>query len=195
MKKTGFRVDVSTLRKKLEAMKQVAAIQFKPDVMDYTKKTLATASRITPVRDFSVIRTNQIQKKGNQFQRWKEQGGRGKTKAQFLAGRAPARFLYRASWGQLARSLGLQIPESQQVKSATSRRDPIKAPPRAYGQIRGGKRTFSVAMFNPFLAIPSRYKKFTGEEIIADAQKKHERQFRRSVNKRLKVTLFAIMNK
>jgi len=195
MKKTGFRVDVSTLRKKLEAMKQVAAIQFKPDVMDYTKKTLATASRITPVRDFSVIRSNQIQKKGNQFQRWKEQGGRGKTKAQFLAGRAPARFLYRASWGQLARSLGLQIPESQQVKNATSRRDPIKAPPRAYGQIRGGKRTFSVAMFNPFLAMPSRYKKFTGEQIIADAQKKHERQFRRSVNKRLKVTLFAIMNK
>jgi len=195
MKKTGFRVDVSTLRKKLEAMKQVAAIQFKPDVMDYTKKTLATASRITPVRDFSVIRSNQIQKKGNQFQRWKEQGGRGKTKAQFLAGRAPARFLYRASWGQLARSLGLQIPESQQVKNATSRRDPIKAPPRAYGQIRGGKRTFSVAMFNPFLAMPSRYKKFTGEQIIADAQKKHERQFRRQVNKRLKVTLFAIMNK
>ena len=163
--------------------------------MDYTKKTLATASRITPVRDFSLIRSNQIQKKGNQFQRWKEQGGRGKTKAQFLAGRAPARFLYRASWGQLARSLGLQIPESQQVKNATSRRDPIKAPPRAYGQIRGGKRTFSVAMFNPFLAIPSRYKKFTGEQIIADAQKKHERQFRRNVNKRLKVTLFAIMNK
>jgi len=195
MKKTGFRVDVSTLRKKLEAMKQVAAIQFKPDVMDYTKKTLATASRITPVRDFSLIRSNQIQKKGNQFQRWKEQGGRGKTKAQFLAGRAPARFLYRASWGQLARSLGLQIPESQQVKNATSRRDPIKAPPRAYGQIRGGKRTFSVAMFNPFLAMPSRYKKFNGEQIIADAQKKHERQFRRQVNKRLKVTLYAIMNK
>jgi hypothetical protein len=195
MKKTGFRVDVSTLRKKLEAMKQVAAIQFKPDVMDYTKKTLATASRITPVRDFSLIRSNQIQKKGNQFQRWKEQGGRGKTKAQFLAGRAPARFLYRASWGQLARSLGLQIPESQQVKNATSRRDPIKAPPRAYGQIRGGKRTFSVAMFNPFLAMPSRYKKFTGEQIIADAQKKHERQFRRNVNKRLKVTLYAITNK
>ena len=195
MKKTGFRVDVSTLRKKLEAMKQVAAIQFKPDVMDYTKKTLATASRITPVRDFSVIRSNQIQKKGNQFQRWKEQGGRGKTKAQFLAGRAPARFLYRASWGQLARSLGLQIPESQQVKNATSRRDPIKAPPRAYGQIRGGKRTFSVAMFNPFLAMPSRYKKFTGEQIIADAQKKHERQFRRQVNKRLKVILYAITNK
>lgn len=195
MKKTGFRVDVSTLRKKLEAMKQVAAIQFKPDVMDYTKKTLATASRITPVRDFSVIRSNQIQKKGNQFQRWREQGGRGKTKAQFLAGRAPARFLYRASWGQLARSLGLQIPESQQVKNATSRRDPIKAPPRAYGQIRGGKRTFSVAMFNPFLAMPSRYKKFTGEQIIADAQKKHERQFRRQVNKRLKVILYAITNK
>ena len=79
MKKTGFRVDVSTLWKKLEAMKQVAAIQFRPDVMDYTKKTLATASRITPVRDFSLIRSNQIQKKGNQFQRWKEQGGRGKT--------------------------------------------------------------------------------------------------------------------
>jgi len=195
MKKTGFRVDVSTLRKKLEAMKQVAAIQFKPDVMDYTKKTLATASRITPVRDFSVIRSNQIQKKGNQFQRWREHGGRGKTKAQFLAGRAPARFLYRASWGQLARSLGLQIPESQQVKTAKTRRKPEIQPPRAYGQIRGGKRTFSVVMFNPFLAIPSRYKKFTGEEIIADAQKKHERQFKRQVNKRLKVTLYAIMNK
>jgi hypothetical protein len=195
MKKTGFRVDVSTLRKKLAAMQQVAAIQFKPDVMDYTKKTLATASRITPVRDYQLIRTNQIIKPRNQYDQWRGHGGRGKTRPQFLAGRAPARFLYKASWGQLARSLGLQIPESQQVKNATSRRDPIKAPPRAYGQIRGGKRTFSVAMFNPFLAIPSRYKDFTGEEIIADAQKKHERQFRRNVNKRLKVILYAVMNK
>jgi len=195
MKKTGFRVDVSQLKKKLAALQQVKAIAFAPDVMDYTKKTLATAARITPVRDFSLIRSNQIQKKGNQFQRWQEQGGRGKTKAQFLAGRAPARFLYRASWGQLARSIGLTIPESQQVKNATSRRDHIQSPPRAYGQIRGGKRTFSVAMFNPFLAQPSRYKKFTGEEIIREAQKKHEAQFRRKVDKRLKVTLYAIMNK
>jgi len=195
MKNTGFRVDVSTLRKKLAAMQQVAAIQFKPDVMDYTKKTLATASRITPVRDYQLIRTNQIIKPRNQYDQWRAHGGRGKTRPQFLAGRAPARFLYKASWGQLARSLGLQIPESQQVKNATSRRDPIKAPPRAYGQIRGGKRTFSVAMFNPFLAIPSRYKDFTGEQIISDAQKKHERQFRRNVNKRLKVILYAVMNK
>ena len=195
MKKTGFRVDVSTLRKKLAVMKQVAAIQFKPDVMDYTRKTLATASRITPVRDFSLIRTNQIQKKGNQFQRWKEQGGSGKTKAQFLAGRAPARFLYKASWGQLARSLGLEIPESEQVKNAKTRRKPEVQPPRAYGQVRGGKKIFAVAMFNPFLAIPSRYKKFTGEEIIADAQKKHADQFKRKVNKRLKVILYAVMNK
>lgn len=195
MKKTGFRVDVSQLKKKLAALQQVKALAFAPDVMDYTKKTLATAARITPVRDFSLIRSNQIQKKGNQFQRWQEQGGRGKTKAQFLSGRAPARFLYRASWGQLARSIGLTIPESQQVKNATSRRDPVQAPPRAYGQIRGGKRVFSVAMFNPFLATPSRYKKFTGDEIISEAQKKHERQFRRNVSKRMKVTLYAIMNK
>jgi len=195
MKKTGFRVDVSTLRKKLEAMKQVAAIQFKPDVMDYTRKTLATASRITPVRPYNIIRGNQILKPGNQYDQWRANGGSGKTRPQFLAGRAPARFLYKASWGQLARSLGLEIPESQQVKTAKTRRKPEVQPPRAYGQIRGGKRVFSVAMFNPFLAIPSRYKDFTGEEIIADAQKKHADQFKRKVNKRLKVILYAVMNK
>ena len=195
MKKTGFRVDVSQLRKKLDAMKQIRAIAFAPDVMSYTKKTLATASRITPVRDFALIRSNQVQKKGNQYDKWRAAGGMGKTRPQFLAGRAPARFLYKASWGQLARSIGLTIPESQQVKNATSRRNPVQAPPRAYGQIRGGKRVFSVAMFNPFLAIPSRYKDFTGEEIISEAQKKHEKQFRRNVNKRLKVTIYAITNK
>lgn len=195
MKKTGFRVDVSTLRKKLAAMKQVAAIQFKPDVMDYTKKTLATASRITPVRDFALIRSNQVQKKGNQYDKWRAAGGMGKSRPQFLAGRAPARFLYKASWGQLARSLGLEIPESAQVKNAHSRRDPEVQPPSAYGQIRGGKKVFTVAMFNPFLAIPSRYKKFTGEEIISEAQKKHASQFKRKVNKRLKVILYAVMNK
>lgn len=194
MKRTGFRVDVSQLRKKLAALKQVKAIAFAPDVMDFTKKTLATASRITPVRSFQLIRTNQIVKPGNQYDRWKEQGGNGKTRPQFLAGRAPARFLYKASWGQLARSIGLTIPESQQVKNARTRRDPEVQPPRAYGQIRGGKRVYSVAMFNPFLAIPSRYKDFTGEEIISEAQKKHEKQFRRNVSKRLKVTLYAIMN-
>ena len=195
MKKTGFRVDVSQLKKKLAALQQVKAIAFAPDVMSYTKKTLATASRITPVRDFALIRSNQVQKKGNQYDKWRAAGGRGKTRPQFLAGRAPARFLYRASWGQLARSIGLTIPESQQVKNARTRRKPEVQPPRAYGQIRGGKRAFSVVMFNPFLAIPSRYKDFTGEEIISEAQKKHERQFRRQVNKRLKVTLYAIMQK
>ena len=195
MKKTGFRVDVSQLRKKLDAMKQIRAIAFAPDVMSYTKKTLATASRITPVRDYQLIRTNQILKPRNQYDQWREHGGRGKTRPQFLAGRAPARFLYRASWGQLARSIGLTIPESQQVKNARTRRKPEVQPPRAYGQIRGGKRVFSVTMFNPFLAIPSRYKDFTGEEIISEAQKKHEKQFRRNVNKRLKVTIYAITNK
>lgn len=194
MKKTGFRVDVSQLRKKLAAMKQVKASAFAPDVMDYTRKTLATASRITPVRSFQLIRTNQIVKPGNQYDKWRMQGGKGKTRPQFLAGRAPARFLYKASWGQLARSIGLTIPESQQVKNARTRRKPEVQPPKAYGQIRGGKKVFTVVMHNPFLNIPSRYKDFTGEEIISEAQKKHEKQFKRKVNKRLKVTLYAIMN-
>lgn len=195
MKKTGFRIDVSTLRKKLAALKQIPASNFKPDVMDYTRKTLGTASRITPVRSYQLIKTNQIVKPYCQYVQWSLNGGYGKSRAQFLAGRAPARFLYKASWGQLARSLGLQIPESAQVRNAKTRRKPEVIPPRAYGQIRGGKRIFSVAMYNPFLAIPSRYKDFTGEEIISEAQKKHEAQFRRKVNKRLKVTLYAIMNK
>ena len=194
MRKTGFRVDVSQLRKKLAALKQVKALAFAPDVMDYTKKTLATASRITPVRDFALIRSNQIQKKGNQYDKWRAAGGTGKTRPQFLAGRAPARFLYRASWGQLARSIGLTIPESQQVKNAHSRRDPEQAPPKAFGQIRGGKKVFTVVMRNDFLQTPSRYKPFTGSEIIQTAQKKHEKQFRRNVNKRLKVTVYAIMH-
>lgn len=195
MKKTGFSVNVSKLRGKLANLKAVRADKFKPDVMEYVRKTLGTASRLTPVRDFKLIRNNQIQKPGNQFEKWRSRGGKGKSKQQFLASRAPARFLYRATWGQLARSIGLEIPESEGVKNAKTRRDPAENPPKAYGQLRGGLRVFTVAMFNPFLDIPSRYKKFTGKEIIRDAQKKHEDQFNRNLRKRMKRILYAIMNK
>jgi hypothetical protein len=60
MAKTGFRIDVRKMRTKLNGLANLRADEFRDDVMDYTRKTLTTAVRETPVREYSVIRENQI---------------------------------------------------------------------------------------------------------------------------------------
>lgn len=193
---TGLRADSTRLKQKLGKLRQhLRAERFKPDVLDYTRKCLATSSRNTPVRELSVIRENQIGKPNSQYDRWQHQGGRGVARSAFLSARAPARFLYRASWGQCARSLGLDIAESADVLSATTRRNPEEQPPQGYGQIRGGKDVISVVIYNPFLEIPSRYKLFSGKQIMADALAKHRPNFIRKVQSRMRVICYSIFAK
>ena len=188
-------MDASGLRRKLKLMRnRVRADRFKPDVMDFTRKSLATASRLTPVRSYQLIRENQIGKEGSQYDRWLAQGGGDVSRSAFLAARAPARFLYKASWGQVARSLNLFIPESAEVLAATTRRNPAEDPPMGYAQEHGGKHVYSISIHNPFLEIPSRYKSFTGRQIIGDAVVKHEAQFRRKVASRMKRIIYAVMH-
>lgn len=192
---TGLRLDTRQMKRKLgELRRHMRADRFKPDVLEFTRKSLATASRLTPVRPLDVIRNNQIVKEGNQYERWRNQGGQGGiTKADFLAARAPARFLYKASWGQCARSINLDIPESADVLSATTRQE--QEPPQGYCQMHGGNDVFSVSVRNPFLEIPSRFKPFTGRQILSDAMEKHRSQFLRAVASRFKVIAYAIFAK
>lgn len=59
MATTGFRMDVKKLRSKLGGLANLRADEFRYDVMEYTRKTLNTAQKFTPVRDYSTIRDNQ----------------------------------------------------------------------------------------------------------------------------------------
>lgn len=187
---TGFRIDVSKMRRKVEALKAIPATVFKPEVMDFTRKGLAKASTATPVRDKDVITDNQAK----QWAMWRGQGGSGISRRDFIASRLPARFLYKASWGQVARSLGLYFSESADVLSAHTRRNPEEDPPKGYGQYRGGKTAFSVVIYNPFLETKSRYKNFTGKEIIGDAMESGKEQFQKRVDAKMRRVVYAIMH-
>jgi hypothetical protein len=57
--KTGFRLDTTKLRRKLVSLGRIRADDFKPELSDFTRKSLATASRMTPVRDYALIKRNQ----------------------------------------------------------------------------------------------------------------------------------------
>lgn len=104
----------------------------------------------------------------------------------FISDRTQARFLYSKTWLQVAQSLGLSIPVDSRIAQATSRRNPKKNPPKAYGRMRGGKYKLSVAVLNPFLKQPSRYKDFDGTEILAKATEKNKPAFMRAVEKKLR---------
>jgi len=109
----------------------------------------------------------------------------GKPRAQFIEERAQARFLYRRVWFEVAKSIGVTVPVSANVQAAHSRHDPKKAPPKGYGQWRGGKTVLSISVYVPSLETPSRYKNFTGREILAKAISIHKAEFTRDVSKKL----------
>lgn len=60
MAKTGFRMDVKKLRSKLGGLANLRADEFHDAVMEYTRKSLNSAQALTPTRDYSTIRANQI---------------------------------------------------------------------------------------------------------------------------------------
>jgi hypothetical protein len=58
-------------------------------------------------------------------------------------------------------------------------------PPKAYGQVRGGKNVIAIVVSNPFLEQQSRYKDFSGKQILAQAQAKHVGAYQRAMQRRL----------
>ena len=105
----------------------------------------------------------------------------------FINSRSAARFLYRDSWSEVAESLGLPA----MTRKGRSRRNPPKAPPRGYGQIRGGKDVLSVDIRNPFLEQPSQYKSFSGRVILQAAMNKHRNEFEKATGRAFRNTIKA----
>jgi hypothetical protein len=98
----------------------------------------------------------------------------------FINERSQARFLYKKSWWEVGKSVGLDIPAGQAVKSF-SRHNPRKEPPKGYAQIRGGKDKLAVDVRNPFLEEPSQYKSFSGRAILAQAANRHRPAFQKAL--------------
>lgn len=109
----------------------------------------------------------------------------------FIDERAQARFLYRKSWTQVAESLGLRVSSSAQVKSSRTRTRPAVEPRRGSGQWHGGKHVISISIQNPFLEQPSRYKDFSGKQILASAAAKHRAEFNREVRNKVRKAIRA----
>ena len=199
MPKTGFRLDKRKLDAKLKKLAEIPATVFKLEVSDFTRKSLSKEMRNTQVRPLGLIRFNQIEKphRRNQYDRWMDQGGNPDgsiSRREFLADRAPARFLFQLSWVQVAYSLGLNIPVSANVLSATTRNHNDPEPQKGYGQWRGGKNVFSAVIYNPFLETPRRlFKDFMGSEILGDAMRENQPVFKRAVDRKLKRVAYAII--
>lgn len=226
--KTQFRVDVTGAQRKLARVKGgLRASDFRSQLMDYVRKVLTTAAQITPVRDASLIRSNQETQYDHRVNyipsfhtlenptlivrpdgiewiycdgKWyrgdwqlpdhvyaayqdlqSERTRRLKTNRQeFVNTRSRARFLYKKSWWEVGQSIGINIPIGDAMRGE-SRRKPSDPPPKGYAQVRGGKETLSVDIRNPFLEQPSRYKSFSGKQILRDAMNKHRNAFEKTL--------------
>ena len=233
MKKSGFKLDLAKLKKRLLGLQNMNMDAFKRELLDYVRKSLATAVKLTPARDKALIEQNQhfeYQKRVNMIPsshevtdpclrvnnsgvhwlycggRWynasewrlpanaqdayqrllQERARRMQTQERkFIQERAQSRFLYKKSWTQIGDSLGFGVQAGGHIKSSYTRRKPAKEPPRAYGQIRGGKQVLSVAIYNPLLTTPSRYIKFDASSILREAAMQHREQFNRSIKRRM----------
>lgn len=186
-------MDVTKMRRKAEKLAAIRATLFKPEIEGFTRKSLAKACRNTPVRPLDDIRFNQIEKPNSQYNQWRSHGGQGIEKRDWLAARAPARFLYQLSWYQVATSINLSFPVSANILAATTRND--EEPDRGYAQWRGGNHKLSVAIYNPFLETPQRkYKDFMGSEILKEATDSNRPVFLRAVERKFKRATYAIMH-
>ncbi len=113
------------------------------------------------------------------------------TERDFIDARKQARFLYQRSWYQVMQSLGLAMSVAAQVISSVTRRWPMVSPPKAYAQVRGGKDTLTVVVYNPFLEQDSRYKPFSGKEILSAAIAKNKPEFIRKVENKVRRLIYA----
>ena len=114
------------------------------------------------------------------------------SKTDFVKQRAQARFLYKKSWTQVGDSIGVDIRASGSIRDSVSRRKPPKAPPKGYAQIRGGKTTLNIVVYNPFLQEETAYWKDSGSAIMQQALPVHRPQFKRTVDRILKRAIYAI---
>lgn len=116
------------------------------------------------------------------------------SRQNFIKDRMQARFLYRKSWWQVGNSLGLHVTAPGNVTQSLTRRKPAEQPPRGYAQERGGKRVYSVVIYNPFLDTGSEYKDFDAESVLLPAIERHRPVFNRAVEKHLQRALYAVMH-
>jgi len=108
------------------------------------------------------------------------------SQGKFINDRKQARTLYAKQWVEAGHSLGLPVSASNEVTAAVTRRKPAKAPPRGYGQRRGGKNVLTYVIYTPLIGIPSRYKTFTAREIITAAEARNRKAYNVSLEKHLK---------
>ena len=57
---TGFRLDLGPIKKRVAALQNTQASEFRDDVRAFTRNALSTASVLTPTRDYSQIRQAQL---------------------------------------------------------------------------------------------------------------------------------------
>lgn len=103
----------------------------------------------------------------------------------FIGRRIQSRSLYKRSWLQAGDSINIPVNVSSDVRNSYSRHNPRKDPKRAYSQTRGGEQVLSIVVYNPFLQEESRYKPWTGKQIIDQSIARHEPEFFRSIGEEL----------
>lgn len=187
-------MDMSGIRRKQKELAAIPASIFKPEISNYLlRPSLNKAKAATPVRDLATIRDNQIGKPGNQFERWRARGGSGVSKAQFLADRAPARFLFQLQWVQVGYSLGVNVTASANVLSAQTRNHNEPEIPKGYGRWHGGQTKLTASISVPWLDEPPRkYKPFTGQQILTPIMQAQFQVYKRACDRKMKRVVHAI---
>ena len=195
MRNSGFKMDMSGIRRKQKELAAIPARIFKPEISNYfLRPSLNKAKRATPVRDLGIIRYNQIEKRRSQYDQWLENWGAGDiTRQQWLADRAPARFLFQLQWVQVGYSLGVNVTASAAVLSATTRNHNEPDIPQGRGQWHGGQTKLTASISVPFLDAPERkYKPFTGQGILAPIMAAQFPVFNRACARKMKRAVAAI---
>ena len=194
MRNSGFKMDMTRMRRKQRQLANIPARIFKPElVANLLRPALNKAKRATPTRELEVIRENQIGKKNSQYNQWRAAGGHGVTKGQFLADRAPARFLFQLQWVQVGYSLGINVTASAAVLAATTRNHDEPEIQRGYGQWHGGETKFTASISVPWLDEPKRkYKDFTGQGILLPIMNAQFPVFNRACERKMKRVVHAI---
>lgn len=236
----ALRLPVKRIQTRLARLgASVTASEFKPELLEFTGKVLATCIAKTPVRNEALIVANQRREYEHRVNyipsiHWRTEprmivnengvklvamNGRwyapefhhspeevqaafleldaererrlATAESDFVDARKQARFLYRKSWWQVAQSLGLAVSIASQIIASVTRRWPMISPLKAYAQIRGGKSTISVVVFNPFLEQEGRYKPFSGRTILSSAAAKHRPEFMRKVENKVRRLMYA----
>jgi len=192
---TGFRFNIARVKKRLAKVGEATtAAEFRGDVEKFVADTLQTCIKITPVRSVSLIESNQRKQfhdRARYIKKFPDSRSRIVTESQFIKERAQARFLYRKSWKQCADSAKVRVHVSPAVAAAVTRRRPAVQPPRGYAIWRGGKETLSCIIRNPFLNIPSQYKKFDAQQIMDRALAVNRAAFKRSTQNHIRRAIYA----